>query len=233
MEQSIIPIENIQFHREILDWRDKHYELAREQLSRKLPVLFSALDAEIDKMEFKDFTISGGDFTRNHLQPHYKEWVAREVKQAIENAEVDLRATYGLLAAQFQASNSELVYSDGSSCTKEITAIALAGCGALVAIPAFASWSVVSAGGLAGFFGATVISWPVVIAGVAVGGGILALGGSKAANFKSTVANSVKKNLRKTIRAQVLGNEEKTSVCQRLHMHYDKVAEAILKELGE
>lgn len=233
MRNALVPIDNIQFHREILDWRDKHYELARHHLSRELSVLYSALDAEIDKMEMADFVLHGSAYTKEHLQPHYKEWVGREVKNIIEESEADLRATYRCLAHQFQANNSALAYGDDSASTKEITAIALAGCGALVAIPTFASWSVVSAGGIAGFFGATVISWPVVIAGVALGGGMLAFGGSKAANLKTTVANSVKKNLRRTINKQVLGNEDQTSVCQRLHRHFDDVSDAILKELPE
>jgi hypothetical protein len=111
--------------------------------------------------------------------------------------------------------------------------IALAGCGTAVAIPAFASWSVVSAGGLAGLVGVTVISWPMVIAGVAIGGGMLALGGSKAGNLKNTVANSIKKNLRKSINQQVLENADGNSVCQRLYDHLDKVSEAILEGLSK
>ena len=226
-------IEGIQFHREILDWRDKHHALARDHLSKELAVLFAALDAEVEKMELKDFVISGAAYTRDHLQPHYKDWVAREVKVIIENSESDLRSTYRQLAEQFRQEEKSLDNSGDSTCTKEIATIALAGCGAVVAIPTFASWSVVSAGGLAGFLGATVISWPIVMAGVAVGGGMLALGGSKAANLRNTVVGSVKKNLRKNICRQVMGNEEGNSVCQRLYDHFDRVSDAILKSLQQ
>ena len=227
----MLPVESMILRREILNWRDKHYDETRHRLAREMGVLFSALDVEIEKMEYKEIILHGAEYSKMHLQPIYNAWVEREIKQIVEDAEVALRKVSGKLTPQFAHNLSGEAYDGRSSCGSEVATATLAGAGALIAIPAFASWSVVSAGGIAGWLGATVISWPVVIAGVAVGGGLLALSGSKWASLKDNVHASIKKNIRNSIRQQVLGNKENNSICQRLNAHFDKVTDAILEEI--
>lgn len=227
----MLPVESVQLRTEILNWRDQNYEKIHDRLARELMVLFSSLDSEIKKMEYKDIFLNGAEYSKAHFQPVYTAWVEREIREIVEDVEADLRKVVTSKSFKFTHNSAQEAYDGSSSCGTEVATATLASAGALVAIPAFASWSAVSAGGIAGWLGVTVISWPVVIAGIAVGGGLLALSGSKWANLKENVHKSIEKNIRASIRQQVLGNKENNSVCQRLHGHLDKVTNAILEEI--
>ncbi len=194
-------------------------------------VLFSALDSEIVKMEYKDIFLNGAEYSKLHFQPIYTAWAEREILEIVEGAKTDLQKLATDKSLQFTHDSSRQAFDGSSSYGTEVATATLASAGALVAIPAFASWSVVSAGGIAGWLGATIISWPVVITGIAVGGGLLALSGTKWANLKENVHNSIKKNIRNSIRQQVLGNKENNSVCQRIHADLERVTNAILEEI--
>ncbi|MBK8639091.1 MAG: hypothetical protein IPN92_12760 [Chromatiaceae bacterium] len=224
-------LESVQLRTEILNWRDRQFEKTHNKLARELMVLFSALDSEIVKMEYKDIFLYGAEYSKLHFQPIYTAWAEREIREIVEGAEADLRKIATDKSLQFSHDSSRQAYDGSSSYGTEVTTATLACAGALVAIPTFASWSVVSAGGIAGWLGATVISWPVVIAGIAVGGTFLVISGTKWANLKENVHNSIKKNIRNSIRQQVLGNEEINSLCQRIHAHLEKVTNAILEEI--
>lgn len=227
----MLSVESVILRRAILNWRDQHFDETHYRLARELSVLFSALDSEIEKMEYKDIILNGAEYSKIHLQPIYSAWVEREIKGVVENAEADLRKLSTNKTLQFTHDSSRQGYNGNSSYGTEVATATLASAGVLIAIPAFASWSVVSAGGIAGWLGATVISWPVIIAGIAVGGGLLALSGNKWANLKDNIYGSIKKNIRNSIRQQVLGSKDNNSVCQGLHAHLEKVTDAILEEI--
>lgn len=162
------PVESVQLHTEILNWRDRQFEETRIKLAGELKDLFSALDSEIDKMEFKEIFVNGDEYSKSHFQPIYTNWAKRVIQERVEEAESELRKIVNDKSLQFTHDSSRDFYDGSSSYGTEVATATLASAGALVAIPAFASWSVVSAGGIAGWLGATVISWPVVIAGIAV-----------------------------------------------------------------
>lgn len=227
----MLPVESVLLRREILKWRDRHFDKTHDRLALELSGLFSALDAQIEKMDYNDIVFHGAEYSRRQLQPLYNDWVEREIKEIVEDAEADLRRLSTSKSFQFTYDLPRQVYNGNSSCGREVATATISGAGALIAIPAFASWSVVSAGGIAGWLGVTVISWPVVMTGVAIGVPLLALSGSKWANLKENVHKSIKKNTRNSIRPQVLGNTNNDSICQRLHAHLERVADAILEEI--
>lgn len=84
-------VESVILRREILNWRDRHFDETHNRLARELIVLFSALDSEIEKMEYKDIILNGAEYSKLHLQPVYSSWAEREIKGIVETAETDLR----------------------------------------------------------------------------------------------------------------------------------------------
>ena len=94
--------------------------------------------------------------------------------------------------------------------------------------------SVVSAGGILGFFGVTVIFWPVVAAGLATVGTLMALGGYKVTSLKSRVIRRYRKAIKKSIDDQVLGYEsDQVSIRQQLQSNIQHTAEKIIMEIDQ
>ena len=221
---------NLDIRRAVLDWRDNHIENVELHLTRELSNLYCSLDEQTDKMSFRDL-VKQKNFGKNHLDPIYKEWVKREVDYLVNTAQKDLSVvfTHALVIGE---QTDALDYKESSGhYTDAFIAAAATGAG-LAAIPAVATFSIVGVGGIMGFLGATTVVWPVVAIGVATIGGLLALGGYKAAGLKSRAISRYRKDIRKAIEKQVLGDgSEKDSIRQWLQTHIHITAETIISEI--
>lgn len=216
--------------RQLLDWRDKHIENIHHHLSREINLLFNELDYEIDKMTLKDI-YNSESYTKKHLEPIYLRWIKNEVSILVNAAQLELNPI-SQHALEYQKYDNNLKHKDGINSIQD-TATALISTGAGIAvIPTVVSTATVSAGGLMGLLGVTVISFPVALAGVAVVGGLLAFGGNKAANIKSNAIRQHKKKIRKSIQESVIYNKAKNCICQRLQVQIGEVTRTLLNELN-
>lgn len=223
---------NLALRRSILDWRDRHTENAELHLSRELSTLYSSLDEQLEKMSVRDLFTSKS-YGAEHFEPIFTSWIEREATHIISAAQNDLASAFSRSLEMGQLADS-LDHQEGKEHYTDV-AIAAAATGAgLAAIPAVATMSIVSTGGVLGFLGATVAAWPVVALGVVAVGGLLALGGYKAADLKTSAIARFRKSMRNAIKEQVLGSDVgNPSICERIQRYIDATAEEILLEIDE
>jgi hypothetical protein len=167
--------DNILLRRQILDWRDKHTENIHDHLSREIYTLFNQLDKI--PMSLAD-TFSSDSYIRAYIQPVYKRWIENKISVLLNAAQVDLNKIYQHTLDD-QKDNTHFGQYDNSAGITDATKAYISKGAAIVAIPTAASLSSVSAGGLMGALGVTVISWPVALVGAAVVGSLFAFGDNK------------------------------------------------------
>jgi len=223
---------DLDLRRNVLDWRDQHIENAELHLARELTSLYSALDEQTEKMSISDL-FTQKKFGKEHCEPVYKNWVEREVAHLVNTAQKDLSTVF-IQALEFGEQSTVLNHEEDSGHYTDAAIAAAATTAGLAAIPAVVTFSMASAGGIIGIFGITTVAWPVVAIGVATIGGLLALGGYKAADLKSSAIARYRKSIRTAIEEQVLGyNSKKDSIRQRLQSYIDNTAEQILLEIDQ
>lgn len=223
---------NLDLRRAVLDWRDHHVENVELHLARELTSLYSALDEQTENMSISDI-FTQKEYSKEHFEPIYKNWVEREVAHLVTAAQKDLSAVF-THALEFGEQGADLDHEESSGhYTDAAIAVAATGAG-LAAIPAVTTISVASAGGIMGFLGITTVAWPVVAIGVVAIGGLLALGGYKAADLKESAISRYRNAIRKAIEEQVLGyDSEKDSIRYRLQSYIGKTGEKIILEIDQ
>ena len=160
------------------------------------------------------------------IQPMFDIWIANTGKSLIELAIQDLPTAvvasenYHGTKSTFRNSGNIPISIDNYT-GKAATALGLA------AVPITASMATVSAGGIAGLLGATVIAWPVVAAGALIGGGLL-LFGNKWERKRSEYEKKLLDLIQKII---FIESEDRRSLLQTLEQNIDDIASKILKEI--
>lgn len=223
---------NLNLRRTVLDWRDQHIEAVETHLSRELYSLYSLLDQQFEKMAIKDL-FKQKTFGERYIEPIYKEWIAQETALLVQSAQKDLAGIFAH-ALEYSESQSEWAQAaEGSAVKDAVLTAALTGAG-IAAIPSFAMMSVVSAGGIMGFLGATTVALPVVAVGVAITGSLLAFGGYKAASLRSRGVNRYREAVKQSIQQQVLGDDtNRESICHRLQRYIQDTSDTIIREIDE
>ena len=167
------------------------------------------------------------------IQPLFTQWVEREGMTLLEAAQNDLPPLFERPLG-FTPTSSELGNEDSSKHLTDAKHAAIAITTGAAVIPIVATMSVVPAAGIAGFFGMTVIAWPVVATGVVVVGGLIAFGGTKAVKIKEKAINSFAEKLRAAIKHQVIGtNASDDSLILRLQSTISTYAATRLKEVDQ
>lgn len=223
---------NLDIRRAALDWRDEHIENVELHLVSELTRLFKAMDEQIDRMSIKDL-VTQKKFGKEHLGSLYNDWVEQEVEYLVKTAQKDLLAVFSHV---LEYSEEGTVLNHEEKCVRYSDGViaAVSTAAGLSVIPTVLASSVVSAGGIMGFLGATVIVWPVVAIGAVVIGGLLVLGGYKATALKSRAISRYRKGIRKVIEEKVLGyDNKKNSIRQRLQSYIDKTAKKIILEIDK
>jgi hypothetical protein len=221
---------DLELRRAILDWRDRHIEAIESHFEREIPALFGVLDQQLDKMSFTEL-FKQRKFAKEKIEPIYGDWINREVTSVGQAARKDLAqiVSHAVEMGQFGHKLEDVA---SKSPVADAAIIAAATGIGLAAIPAFATMSIVSAGGILGFLGVTTVAWPIAAIGIAVVGGLMALGGYKAARLKSRAIERYRKGMHEAIRSRVLGSSDnEESICRLLQSKIDTRADTILKEI--
>jgi hypothetical protein len=222
---------NLDLRRAVLDWRDKHIEKVELHLGRELTTLFNSIDVQLEQLSARELIFDSKNIGGNHIEPIYLEWAEREVQELIDDARKDLSSIF-THALSFQKLETSFDQNENSKPYLDATLAASATGAGLAAIPVFASLSSVSAGGLLGMIGATAVSWPVMLAGVATVGALVSFGGYKAANLKSKTVSKYRDTSRKFITQQVIGDREaRNSISKNLQAFISEAATKILEEI--
>jgi len=182
---------NFDIRRSVLDWRDKYTEIIELHLVKKLHVLSISIDKQTQKMSLRDL-FSQKRYSKKFIDPIYKDWLRREVSYIIDLSKKDLTAILDH-DLHFNEQGNELKHRKSSNnYTDAAISIAATGAG-LAAIPVAASLSVVSAGGIAGLFGATAV---IVL---------FVFSKSKMKTMRLKNLSQYRKTIKSTIEEQVLG----------------------------
>ena len=225
--------DKILLRRQILDWRDKHIENIDHHLNREIIFLFNELEQKIQKMSIRD--IFKSDAYTKRLQPIYTRWLKNELPILINAAQFDLNKIHQHTFEYLNDSN-KLDYKNDNETLVDATKVVLSTGAAIYALPSFLSLltTTVAAEGVLGILGATttIINWPIALAGIAVIGGLAALGGNKATKLKVDAINRYKKTIRKNLYGRIIYNKANDSVCQSLQMKIEEISSNLLRELS-
>lgn len=76
----------IMLRRAILDWRDKHTELAANHLRHELPVLFKTIDKKLNEISIREKITNRKIIGKKHLEPVFRDWLEQEVSYIQDDA---------------------------------------------------------------------------------------------------------------------------------------------------
>lgn len=227
-------IDRLKMRRDILDWRDKYLVLVESHFEKHLSGLLKKVDMEIERLANRGLTLR--IFEKrvwSNTDRLFTSWGNAQVEAILAQAQSDLSTrmtVHQKLSHNEQYLGVHPSYDDSNDTVLSVASISAGA----VAIPAVASMSTVSAGGIAGFFGATVIAWPVVLVGGAIALGLMRFGAMKQRNQVKVgaAAEAFKTRYRVMIRKQVLCNKaSKASMCGHLQMYIDQTANTLLEDI--
>jgi len=220
---------NLDKRRQVLDWRDQHMASVEPRLQELIETLFDSVRKLCREMSKEDLAKVGVHYQK-HIQPMCDVWISTTGQRLIEAAIKDLPVTVTTSGTPAPVDGILSRSEDVSINTDSRSAKAAIGLG-IAAAPITASMATVSAGGIAGLLGATVIAWPVVAAGALVGGGLLLFGGKSLANKREREISEYESKVLGLIHRIVFDrSEERKSLVLILEQSIDDIAERTLKE---
>jgi len=227
-------IDALQIRRRVTDWRDEQVALIEHHLCREIQLLFKEIDAEIDRMSVKQL-IKSQEFAKNTLNPIYEQWIENETRFLIQNANQSLQSIYQASLAWQQADIKLKTDNPKLINITDATSIVAAGA-SLAAIPSLISLSIITvpATGILGWLGmgaATIVSWPVLLTGMALIGGSVFLGGNRLIKLKEKSANHYKILCHKAINEKIISTAQGVSLIQRLQSDIRQSADNLIKSL--
>lgn len=226
-----VPVQytNLDKRREVLEWRDRHMAEMKASLEREISSLTDSVRRACSQMSKSDVSQIGEHYQKT-IQPMCDLWIANTGKNLIEAAIRDFPLTtatsenYHGAESVFRNSENISVNKDGRTAKAAIAA-------GITAVPITASMATMSAGGIAGLLGATVIAWPVVAAGALIGGGLLLFGGKSLAYKWEREKSEYETKLLGLVQEGVLGRtNDRKSLLQMLEQSIDDIASKALKE---
>jgi hypothetical protein len=218
----------LQLRRQILDWRDKHYLSIYRYLSAELAFLFESIDEVLEELTISD-TFKSEAFFKTRIEPIFDQWVQQESEKLLNDAEQELNQIIQHVIER-DYDPSAIQYRNDPATSGDPVKASLSTVAGLIATVFTASSATVSAGGLAGLLGATVISWPVVLVGGSVAVILSYLGGKESMNIMDA-KNQLRQSTQEIIRKRVIYNKEKDAVCQLLQNRIFEVSNTLIKEL--
>lgn len=220
---------NLDKRRQVLDWRDQHMAAVEPSLQEMIETLFDSVRKSCREMSKSDLAQVEVHYQK-HIQPMCDVWISTTGLNLIEAAIKDLPATMSSSGTPVPVEGILSRSEDVSINTDSRSAKAAIGLG-ITAVPITASMATVSAGGIAGLLGVTVIAWPVVAAGALVGGGMLLFGGKSLANKREREISEYESKVLGLIHRIVLDRtEERKSLVLILEQSIDDIAAKTLKE---
>lgn len=218
----------LQLRRQILDWRDKHYLGIYRYLSAELAFLFESIDEVLNEFTISD-TFKSEAFFKTRIEPIFDQWVQQESEKLLNDAEQELNQ---IIQHVIERDNDPTVlqYQNNTATPGDALSAGLKTVAGLIATAFTATSATVSAGGVAGLLGATVISWPVVLVGGSLALGLSYFGIGKSMNIMDA-KNQLRQSTQDTIRKRVIYNKDENSVCQLLQNRIFEVSNTLIKEL--
>jgi hypothetical protein len=191
---------------QVLAWRDEHEVKVLNHLKKATPEFKDRLLTLIQSIPNKAFFLRQKKSLEETIQPAIENWIQEQSVELLTQASGEVLNIVDTVGGVNSSDHS--LNTDGVSRQLGDLATALGPLAAgIMSVPATVMASVVSAGGIAGFFGATVIAWPAVIVGTAVIGTMALLGGYRMAGIRTRANKRVHNKLSESIDRMVFGGE--------------------------
>lgn len=219
---------SIDTRRAILDWRDQFTEEAELQFRTELSQLLNTLDKVMQNASVRE--LLGKKYAKEYLDPLCLEWQEREVGRFLQRLE---SAQKSLLITEIKFSQREMAVLDDASSGSALSLLlptAATGIG-VAALPSAGAASLVSAGGVLGFFGVTTISWPILLSGLAVSAALISTGVVNGAKVKDKLREKIRNRVEEHMTLQVLGDGSGTSLVENIQKYIEDVASDALARL--
>jgi len=217
--------------RKVLDWQDTHTTEIELHLSQRLPTLLGTIDEKLQDISFFDCIFRLQSINNKVVQPLIREWVARESRSLLNQAQGALEPISALVMKlehdehAIEPDNSKTHYTD--------MATAAIGIGSIAAIPALQGLYVVSVGGILGLVGMTTLNARLLLLTVVIFGLLSAFSFYRMGGVKARRMKRYRNHLRQSIEESIVGNDAQgqTSVSQQLQACILKTSKAIIGEL--
>ncbi|MDT8320753.1 MAG: hypothetical protein RQ826_09550 [Xanthomonadales bacterium] len=223
----------------ILEWRDR-WELAVDDfLKPHQNRLMLEIKQILESKSFIDSLFRSRRILRDDVEPVIQTWVANTSTDFIEKASREALSVLRQHGGPIQVSNSIESLAENRQAYKDIADLAATigpAAAAIVAIPTAVSGSIVSAGGLLGLLGVTVIAWPFAIASGVVITFTLMTAAFRASSFKQRALNRLFKKISAYVDELTFGRieiaspttQESGGLCGNLQRIIRETAEAQL-----
>lgn len=227
-------LNSLNLRRNVLDWRDKHTANIEMHLRREVPTLMNLIDVELDKLDILESTFKIRKVTDLTILPLIKSWASTESNCLLDEARSELLAIYEFSLGPIKHEENIEIENSKDHIFDAITASSIGILGISV-IPLITSASVISAGGLAGLFGATVLSLPILGAGVLFVSLSLAFSGHRMIGLKERALKRYRSHLYKSIKGSIVGSAEwkYPSLCHQLQNLISTSSDDIISEIKE
>lgn len=220
---------NLDKRRKVLEWRDRHMAEMKNSLEREVSSLTDSVRKACSQMSKSDLSQNGEHYQKT-IQPMCDLWISTTGKSLIEVAIRDFPISTAT-SENYHGADSVFRKSENISISTDNRTGKAAIAMGITAVPITASMATVSAGGIAGLLGATVIAWPVVAAGALIGGGLLLFGSKSLASKWEREKSEYETKLLGLVQEGVLGrSEDRKSLLQILEQSIDDIASKALKE---
>lgn len=222
-------VQYIEARHSIIAWRNRWLNEVDKRIADKLYMLNLNLNTEIDNFSVKDIVFTDS-FVEKTLDPITLKWKLDRLNSIVLEAEKDL-ASKSKKSVVANLVDNNLADQPLMDKVLDLAGATASTSVAIAAVPVTASLSVVSAGGIAGLFGATTIAAPIVLAGVVVVTAAGFLARNRIANVKSSQQQRLKETTNSRVYADIIFNKGGTALRQVLRKAIEQTAEGVLKEL--
>lgn len=226
-------LEILEMRKAIKKWRDHWTGHISKDLDASTAGLKALLFSEVDKVKFVD-AIRIKRYIARKLQPLLLEWCRQKEEDLLRAAEDDLRDRLKR-AADFSDKKGEMEIRLNRGMLLDLAGTTLAGSASVATIPAIISFSTatVSAGGIAGFFGAT--TTVPIIANLAIGLIVLALMSLitfwRSSKVMANLHARLRTQIERQINERVVYSKEQPSLAMQLIAKIEDTSKNLLGEL--
>jgi hypothetical protein len=225
-----VPVQctNLDKRREVLDWRDRHMAEMETSLKGEISSLTDSVRKACSQM-IKSDTSQLEEHYKKTIQPICDLWISNTGKNLIEAAIRDFPITTAT-SGNYHGAESVFRQAENISISTD-SRTAKAAIAAGISVPLASTMATMSAPGIAGLLGATVVAWPVVAAGALIGGGLLLFGSKSLASRWEREKSEYETKLIGLVQESILGrSKDRKSLLQMLEQSIDDIASKALKE---
>jgi dihydroorotate dehydrogenase len=212
----------------VTEWKDKQVVFTDLRLRKELKHLFQQFDLIFDELAFKDVLTKKGReyFLKTEIETRLADWEKQQVNEIIRSSNKEWKKVqksilnYSRLSPTLDKDNNSIQAQDFLQSVAPYAA-------SVLAVPVFVKLSAISSAGLLGFFGASVISWPIALLGATLVTGLVSFGVYQSVGFNNPIVSKFSEQVKQHIEERVLFGEGslRYELMKTIRVHADQFLE--------